>query len=101
MKGTLILCATPIGNLEDVSARLRSTLEGADVVFAEDTRRTGKLMERLGIRAELRFAHAVVGYNQAQVDLLASLGLVGLDSLGIAHDTVDAGSEAPAESGAG
>ncbi|MCZ6460774.1 MAG: 16S rRNA (cytidine(1402)-2'-O)-methyltransferase [Actinobacteria bacterium] len=54
MKGTLILCATPIGNLEDVSARLRSTLEEADVVFAEDTRRTGKLMERLGIRAELR-----------------------------------------------
>ena len=54
MKGTLIMCATPIGNLEDVSARLRSTLEAADVVFAEDTRRTGKLMERLGIRAELR-----------------------------------------------
>ena len=54
MKGTLIVCATPIGNLEDVSPRLRSTLEAADVVFAEDTRRTGKLMERLGIRAELR-----------------------------------------------
>ncbi|MCH7845645.1 MAG: 16S rRNA (cytidine(1402)-2'-O)-methyltransferase [Acidobacteria bacterium] len=48
------MCATPIGNLEDVSQRLRSTLEAADVVFAEDTRRTGKLMERLGIRAELR-----------------------------------------------
>jgi 16S rRNA (cytidine1402-2'-O)-methyltransferase len=54
VKGTLILCATPIGNLDDVSSRLRSTLEAADVVFAEDTRRTGKLLHRLGIEAELR-----------------------------------------------
>jgi 16S rRNA (cytidine1402-2'-O)-methyltransferase len=54
MKGTLILCATPIGNMDDVSARLRATLETADVVFAEDTRRTGKLLQRLGIDAELR-----------------------------------------------
>lgn len=54
MKGTLFVCATPIGNLDDVSPRLRSTLEAADVVFAEDTRRTGKLLERFGIEAELR-----------------------------------------------
>jgi len=54
VKGTLLVCATPIGNLDDVSPRLRSTLEAADVVFAEDTRRTGKLLERFGIEAELR-----------------------------------------------
>jgi len=54
VKGTLIVCATPIGNLEDVSPRLRATLEAADVVFAEDTRRTGKLLDRFGIQAELR-----------------------------------------------
>jgi len=54
VKGTLVLCATPIGNLDDVSPRLRATLEVADAVFAEDTRRTGKLLERFGIRAELR-----------------------------------------------
>ena len=54
MKGTLFVCATPIGNLDDASPRLRSTLEAADVVFAEDTRRTGKLLERFGIEAELR-----------------------------------------------
>ena len=54
MKGTLIVCATPIGNLDDVSPRLRATLESADVVFAEDTRRTGKLLQRFGIEAELR-----------------------------------------------
>jgi len=54
VKGTLIVCATPIGNLDDVSPRLRATLESADVVFAEDTRRTGKLLQRFGIEAELR-----------------------------------------------
>jgi len=54
MTGRLVICATPIGNLEDASPRLRETLAGADVVFAEDTRRTGKLLERLGVDAELR-----------------------------------------------
>jgi 16S rRNA (cytidine1402-2'-O)-methyltransferase len=54
VKGTLVVCATPIGNLEDVSPRLRATLEAADVVFAEDTRRTGRLLERLGVASELR-----------------------------------------------
>ena len=52
--GTLLLVATPIGNLEDASPRLQHTLAAADVVFAEDTRRTGKLLERLGVTAQLR-----------------------------------------------
>lgn len=54
MKGTLVVCATPIGNLDDVTPRLRATLAEADIIFAEDTRRTGKLLQRLGIEAELR-----------------------------------------------
>lgn len=54
MTGRLIICATPIGNLDDASPRLQRTLADADVVFAEDTRRTGKLLERFGISAELR-----------------------------------------------
>lgn len=54
MTGRLTICATPIGNLDDASPRLRSTLAEADIVFAEDTRRTGRLLERLGIDAELR-----------------------------------------------
>lgn len=54
MTGSLIICATPIGNLEDASPRLQHTLAAADVVFAEDTRRTGKLLERLGVTAQLR-----------------------------------------------
>lgn len=54
VNGSLIICATPIGNLEDASPRLKSTLGSADIVFAEDTRRTGKLLERLGVTAQLR-----------------------------------------------
>lgn len=49
MTGTLYVCATPIGNLSDVSDRLRQTLEAVDLVAAEDTRHTGKLLQHLGI----------------------------------------------------
>lgn len=48
-KGRLVICATPIGNLGDISERLRNTLASADVVYAEDTRRTAKLLSHLGI----------------------------------------------------
>lgn len=54
MPGTLYVCATPIGNLGDVSERLRSTLEAVDIVFAEDTRRTGRLLSALGVVTPLR-----------------------------------------------
>ncbi len=45
----LIICPTPIGNLDDVTPRQRDALAGADVIACEDTRRTGKLLEHLGI----------------------------------------------------
>lgn len=51
--GRLVVCATPIGNLGDVSERLRNTLASADVIFAEDTRRTAKLLRHLVISAPL------------------------------------------------
>jgi 16S rRNA (cytidine1402-2'-O)-methyltransferase len=49
MPGRLIVCPTPIGNMEDLSDRARRSLAEADVVACEDTRRTGLLYERLGI----------------------------------------------------
>ena len=49
MAGRFVLAATPIGNDADASARLRDLLEGADVVAAEDTRRTRALAARLGV----------------------------------------------------
>ena len=48
MSGTLVLCATPIGNLGDVSKRLADALQTADVVFAEDTRRSRVLLDAVG-----------------------------------------------------
>lgn len=52
-EGVLFVCATPIGNLGDVSERLRATLDEVDVVYAEDTRRTAKLLRHLGVEAPL------------------------------------------------
>jgi 16S rRNA (cytidine1402-2'-O)-methyltransferase len=52
-RGRLIVCATPIGNLGDISERLRNTLASADVIFAEDTRRTAKLLSHLGLSVPL------------------------------------------------
>lgn len=51
--GTLHIVATPIGNLGDISERLRATLAAADIIACEDTRRTRKLLAHLQIRAKL------------------------------------------------
>lgn len=51
--GTLYVCATPIGNLEDASPRLLKTLSQCDVIAAEDTRRVLKLLNHFGIKKPL------------------------------------------------
>jgi 16S rRNA (cytidine1402-2'-O)-methyltransferase len=50
MPGQLIVCPTPIGNLDDVTLRVRDALVAADWIACEDTRRTGGLLDKLGIR---------------------------------------------------
>lgn len=45
----LTICPTPIGNLDDLSSRQRSALREAEIVACEDTRRTGKLLEHIGV----------------------------------------------------
>lgn len=57
MSGTLYICATPIGNLEDVSRRLVRVLSEVDLVAAEDTRRTRKLLSAIGVSARLVSYH--------------------------------------------
>jgi 16S rRNA (cytidine1402-2'-O)-methyltransferase len=54
---TLAVCASPIGNLEDVTLRVLRELQEADVVLCEDTRRTQILLRRHGIRARLVSYH--------------------------------------------
>ncbi len=57
MSGRLVVCPTPIGNLEDVTLRVLSALREADVVACEDTRRTRVLLDRYGVKAKLVSYH--------------------------------------------
>jgi 16S rRNA (cytidine1402-2'-O)-methyltransferase len=52
--GRLVVCPTPIGNLEDVTLRVLSALREADIVACEDTRRTRVLLDRYGVKALLK-----------------------------------------------
>ena len=53
----LTLVATPIGNLGDVSDRARAALAAADLLYAEDTRHTGRLLQHLGLKVPMRSCH--------------------------------------------
>jgi len=55
--GRLVVCPTPIGNLEDVTLRVLAALRDADVVACEDTRRTRVLLDRYGVSASLVSYH--------------------------------------------
>jgi 16S rRNA (cytidine1402-2'-O)-methyltransferase len=57
VSGRLIVCPTPIGNLEDVTLRVLAALREADVVACEDTRRARVLLDRYGVNATLVSYH--------------------------------------------
>lgn len=93
----LFVCATPIGNLDDVTLRLLAVLRKAELVLCEDTRRTRVLLDRHGIpgaRARLKSYHR---HNEAQrvaevlprlrqgacVALVADAGMPGIGDPGI------------------
>jgi len=66
VSGRLIVCPTPIGNLEDITLRVLASLREADMVACEDTRRTRVLLDRYGVRAKL------VSYHEHNEDTRAS-----------------------------
>jgi 16S rRNA (cytidine1402-2'-O)-methyltransferase len=100
----LVVCATPIGNLEDVTLRLLAELRAADVVLCEDTRHTRGLLERHGIDARLLSYHE---HNEAartaellprlaageRVALVSDAGMPGISDPGsrIVRAALDAG----------
>ena len=64
--GTLYLCATPIGNLKDITERVLETLQAVDLVAAEDTRNTLRLLNHYGIKKPLTSYHEHNKYEKAQ-----------------------------------
>jgi 16S rRNA (cytidine1402-2'-O)-methyltransferase len=57
MSGKLFIVATPIGNLEDLTPRARRTLAEVDLIAAEDTRHTGRLLSHIGVKTRLLALH--------------------------------------------
>jgi 16S rRNA (cytidine1402-2'-O)-methyltransferase len=102
----LVVCATPIGNLEDVTLRVLGELAAADVVLCEDTRHTRVLLSRHGIEARLVSYHE---HNEARrtaellprleagerVALVSDAGLPGVSDPGarLVRAALDAGLE--------
>lgn len=65
MSGTLYLCATPIGNLEDITYRVVRTLGEVDLIAAEDTRHTIKLLNHFEIKTPMTSYHEFNKYDKA------------------------------------
>lgn len=63
MPGTLYLCATPIGNLEDITLRVLNTLKQVDLIAAEDTRNSIKLLNHFEIKTPMTSYHE---YNKIE-----------------------------------
>ncbi len=94
MSGSLVVVATPIGNLGDLSPRSREAIESADVVACEDTRRTGRLLQLCGMTASRLVVlndHTEERESQRLVTLMLEGAVVAL--------VTDAGSPAIADPG--
>ena len=66
MTGTLYLCATPIGNLEDMTFRVIRTLKEVDLIAAEDTRNSIKLLNHFEIQTPMTSYHEYNKYEKGR-----------------------------------
>jgi 16S rRNA (cytidine1402-2'-O)-methyltransferase len=101
--GTLYLVATPIGNLEDISARALRILAQVNLIAAEDTRHTGKLLEHFQIQTTLTSYHEhnklvkleriLAALQQGDVALVSDAGMPALNDPGyeLVRAVLDAG----------
>lgn len=67
MPGQLFLCATPIGNLEDITFRVLETLKQVDLIAAEDTRHSIKLLNHFDIKTPMTSYHEFNKYDKAKI----------------------------------
>lgn len=72
-QGMLYLCATPIGNLSDITAHVLDTLREVDLIAAEDTRNSIKLLNRFEIKTPMTSYHEYNKYDKAK-DLIRQMG---------------------------
>lgn len=93
MQGKLYLCATPIGNLEDITLRVLETLKTVDLIAAEDTRHSIKLLNHFGIKTPMTSYHEFNKVEKAvylvdrmreglQVALITDAGTPGISDPG-------------------
>lgn len=66
MQGKLFLCATPIGNLDDMTFRVLETLKSVDLIAAEDTRNSIKLLNHFDIHTEMTSYHEYNKFDKAK-----------------------------------
>ena len=81
--GTLYLVPTPVGNLEDITARALRILREADLVLAEDTRTTGHLLQHFDIRQSLLAYHK---FNEHQTVQAAVRRLLAGETIAVVSD---------------
>ena len=93
MKGQLYLCATPIGNLEDITFRVLRILKEADLIAAEDTRNSRKLLNHFEIKTPMTSYHEYNKYDKGrwlvnqmeegkQIALITDAGTPGISDPG-------------------
>jgi 16S rRNA (cytidine1402-2'-O)-methyltransferase len=93
MTGTLYIIATPIGNLEDISLRALRILKEVDIILAEDTRVTARLLSRYEIKTDIQSYHqhssdakksGILGYLLAgkNIALVTDAGTPGISDPG-------------------
>lgn len=94
MTGTLYLCATPIGNLEDMTFRCVRVLKEADLIAAEDTRNSIKLLNHYGIRTPMTSYHE---YNRIEKGHKLLERLLGGEDIALITDAGTPGISDPGE----